>query len=378
MRDRPLSSSSMKTFLQCVLKYYYQYEDKKPRIGRSTPLAFGSAVHEALEEMHKITSETGHAPTAKDYNKVLDVFMNSAVNYGLDDLDAIAEGKTMLISRLNTVNPEDKIIGLELKFELETPNGTPFLGSIDKLLEIDEETVAVIDYKTSRMALTQEEADKDIQLSMYDLAVSMMYPQYKTIVCALDYLRLNEVITHRTPEQRKNFVRLMDAVYQQILNTKKDDVVPSLNGYCGWCDFNNFCPSYQALVTDPDLVLPRVDGMTDEEFVDSFEAYNAAKKILNSRYNVFKGEAYRRLQRQETVKGKTMELYKTQTSRKDYNSAKVFNIVGPEAFRRMASVSKNAVERYIRDNPDEAEELESAATYPFNAPSFKTRKIKDK
>lgn len=378
MRSRPLSASSMKTFLQCVLKYYYQYEDKKPRKGRSVPLAFGSAVHKALEEMHTIVSEKGEKPSEEDYDRVLKVFMQAAVDYGLSDTAAIAEGRNTIISRLDTVNPNDKIIGLELGFELETPAGTPFLGSIDKLVELDEETVAVIDYKTSRMALTQEEADNDIQLSMYDLAVSMMFPQYKTIVCALDYTRLTEVITHRTPEQRAQFVELVDTVYQTILRTEVEDVEPSINDYCGWCDFKNFCPSYSKLVTDPALVLPILDELDEEGLVDAYEEFNAARRVFNSRYGDFKNAIHGRLMENDVIAGKESEIYKIQGGRKDYHSRKIFNIVGPEAYANMSSITKSSLEKYMRDNPEKAEEIERFSTYTYNSPQFKTRKKKDK
>ena len=209
MRERPLSASSVKTYLQCLLKYYYHYEDKKPREGKSGPLAFGIAIHRALEYLHGAVSQTGESPGPKLYDEVLKLFMQEATANGLDDASIYQEGRDMLISRLDGIDPQEKILGLELEFHLKTPAGTPYTGSIDKLIELDEETVVIVDYKTSRMALSQGEADTDIQMSMYDLAVSELFPQYKTIICAFDYLRLSEVVTHRTPEQRQVFVEFL-------------------------------------------------------------------------------------------------------------------------------------------------------------------------
>ena len=143
MRQRPLSASSIKTFLLCALQYYYKYEDKKPRGGRTDPLSFGTAVHEALECLHTRVSESGAPPTTEDYEAVLSTFMHSATSGGLSDLALYQEGKEMLLARLDNIDHTEKIVGLELKFELETPNGTPFLGSIDKLIELDHETAVI-------------------------------------------------------------------------------------------------------------------------------------------------------------------------------------------------------------------------------------------
>jgi RecB family exonuclease len=365
----------MKTFLQCKLKYYYQYEDKKPRVGKSDPLAFGSAVHEALELMQTITSETGKAPTQEDYDRVISEFMKSAVFYGLEDQALYEEGRTILMDRLDRVDPADKIVGLELSFELETPKGTPFLGHIDKLIELDENTVAIVDYKTSRMALTQSEADSDIQLSMYDLAVSMLYPQYTTIVGAFDYLRLGNVISHRTKEQRAAFVDLLDTVYVEILKTGKEEAKPALNNFCGWCDFKRYCPTFQTLVEDPELLLPLASELPDEEFVNAFEKFKEAKRTVTAREREFKAEAYNRLKDNESIKGTTHKVYKTQSARKSYDSIPIHNIVGTKDFVRLASVNANNVSKYIKNNPEKEEEINRVAKFNFTAPTFRSKKL---
>jgi RecB family exonuclease len=375
MRERPISASSLKTFLQCKLKYWFSYEEKKPRVGKSDPLAFGSAVHEALELLHTLVLESGKPPTQEDYDKVIAEFMRSAVSYGLEDQSLYEEGRLMLLNRLDRADPEDKILGLELKFELMTPKGTPFLGSIDKLIELDKDTVAVIDYKTSRMALTQQEADTDVQLSMYDLAVSMMYPQYKTIVGAFDYLRLGQVVSHRTKEQRAIFVDLLDTAYVEILETTREDATPALNQFCGWCDFKNHCPNYTALIEDPELMLPVISELTDDQFVDAFESFKLAKRVINSKDREFKAESYNRLKHNDSIRGNSHKIYKTQSARKSFDSIPVHNIVGTEEFIRMSSVSTNSVSKYLKNNPDKEAEFDKVANFNFTAPTFRSKKI---
>lgn len=377
MRERPLSSSSIKTYLQCVLKYYYRYEDKKPRPGKTPALAFGIAVHAALEHLHKLISESSQPPTPEMYDDVISVFMSHAVSNGLDDMSIYQEGRDLITKRLDNIDPEEKVLGLELQFNLKTPKGTPFTGSIDKLVELDSDTVVIVDYKTSKVALTQEEADVDIQLSMYDLAVSMLFPQYKTIVCALDYLRLGDVITHRTKEQRKCFVDFLDTVYQQISTTGEDDVLPNLNSFCAWCEFKSYCPEYKKIIEDPNLILPPIGELSNDDFVDAWELTSASKRAIEDYQRSLKDHAYSTMRVADTIKGVEKELYKTQVSRVSYDPKAVFNIVGPEAFVKMASVSKAAVDKYLRDNPDKANDVDNTAAFSFAAPAFKTRKIKD-
>jgi len=376
MRSRPLSASSIKTFLQCSLKYYYRYEDKKPRLGKTDPLAFGIAVHEALEFIHQKVSDTGKPPGPQEYNEALSVFMQSATRSGLSDLKLYQEGKDLITKRLDNIDPEEKVIGLELSFELKTPKGTPFLGSIDKLIELDPETVVIIDYKTSRVALSQAEADHDIQLSMYDLAVSMMFPQYKTIICGLDYLRLSEVMTYRTPEQRALFVDFLDAVYEQICAAEEDDVSANINSFCSWCDFKSFCPEYVKVVEDPGLLLPPPGELGDHDFVNTWELLAAAKKTIEGRYRELKAELHERMREKGVVSGDGKELYKVQSSRVTYDPRTVLDVVGVDKFIKMVSVNKMSVDRYLKDNPEKAKEVDKTAQFAFSSPSFRIRKIK--
>lgn len=376
MRERPLSASSIKTFLQCTLKYYFQYEDKKPRVAGGEHLAFGTALHAALEELHKVVSETGQPPTEETYARVVDTFMQSAVQNKMVNQALYSEGKDILLPRIDGIDPNEKVLGLELKFELKTPKGTPFLGSIDKLIELDKNTAVIIDYKSSRMALTQEEADTDVQLSMYDLAVSMLYPQYTNIICALDYLRLGEVITHRTHVEREQFVGFLDKVYAEIISLGKEGVAPILNQFCGWCDFKSYCPAFKAMVEDPDMILPRIDALDDASFVEAWSTFEAAKKIVEARGREFKDQAYTRLSESNSIKGKDTEIFKVQAGRKSYDAKTVFKIVGTDEFVKMASLNQAGLARYLRDHPEEAEIVEETATYSFQSPMFRTRKVK--
>jgi len=304
------------------------------------------------------------------------VFMDSATQCGLAELDTYQEGKNLLMERLDSIDANEKVVGLELKFNLTTPKGTPFLGSIDKLIELDPETIVIVDYKTSRFAMPQAEADSDIQLSMYDLAVSIMYPQYTTIISALDYLRLSEVMTTRTPEQRELFVNFLDSVHEQICSATEDDVSANINIFCAWCDFKGFCPDYRTVVEDPKLLLPPPGELNDRDFVATWDLLASAKKTIDGRQRELKAELYERLKATGIVSGEGRELYKTQSSRMSYDSKTVFEVVGPDKFVGMASVNKSAVDRFLRDNPQHMKAIEDTASFSFMSPSFRVRKSK--
>jgi len=377
MEERPLSASSIKTFLQCLLKYYLRYVEKKPRTGKTDPLAFGTAMHKALEVLHGEVAKTKLPPSPELYNEIIGVFMAEATRQGLTDMNTYQEGRDLLLARLDGIDPEETVLGLELTFNLTTPNGTPYTGMVDKLLALDDDTLVIIDYKTSRTALTQEEADTDIQFSMYDLAASQLFPGYKTIVCVFDYLRLPEVVTHRTIEQRRLFIDFLDAIYASLKALPSEEVKPNINCFCPWCEFKAYCPEYVRLITDPDIKMLPVGELSDADFVEHWEKLSSAKRVVDYFQRELKAEAYERMRDNTAIRGGGQEIYRVQQTRVNYDPKRVYDIVGPHNFVQMTSVGKAAVDRFIRDNPERSTEFSSASSVSFLSPSFRTRKTKE-
>lgn len=380
MKTKPLSASSIKTFIQCALKYYFRYVDKKPRETENPDsLALGTAVHAALEYMYHLVKEKDRAPTPEEYADIYRVFMNSAASQGLSDLSLYQHGKDMLKERIDQVSPSEKVLGLELKFELETPNGTPYMGAIDKIVELDSQTLVVVDYKTSKTALSQDEADVDEQLSMYDLAASKLFPGYKTIILVFDYIKLkDQVITHRTKEQRQLFSEFLDAVYNAISTLKDEDVAPKLNQFCGWCEFKNFCPEYARAVSDPDIKLPRLDSLTEEELVNAWVKLQDIRRAVGVREESMKDELSVRSRNKdvEVLQGDTFELYKQRNPRTSYNTKAVFKIIPDSDLSSIVSINSDALNRYIIDNPQYREAIEKTTSKTQTAAFFKMRKRK--
>jgi len=210
MKRKPVSATYISSFTQCLQKFFFKYHTDKKPVMTGEARAFGIAVHEALEFMYERLSKSGNLPTEEDYNAVYKHFLDSGVQNSLVSQDLYDEGRAMLKARLDSYDPAEKILGLELRFgfdfedsvDVSTPGGTPLIGAIDKIFELDEDTIVVSDYKTSRTALTDAEAAIDPQMSLYDLVIHQLFPQYKNVIIVIDYLRLKPVITHRTEEQR--------------------------------------------------------------------------------------------------------------------------------------------------------------------------------
>ena len=71
--------------------------------------AFGTAVHEGLEFMYQRLTETGTAPTEKDYKDVHQRFIDSGIENQLSDQSLYDEGHQLLKVRLDNYDTAEKV-----------------------------------------------------------------------------------------------------------------------------------------------------------------------------------------------------------------------------------------------------------------------------
>lgn len=389
MKRKAVSATYMSSFTQCLQKFYFKYHTDKSPVMSGEARAFGSAVHEALEEMYTRLSAGTRLPTEEDYEAVYKSFLESALSNQLSDQSLYEEGRVMLKSRLDTYDPQEKIVGLELKFgwpnstpkiDVFTPGGTPLMGAIDKLCELDEDTIVITDYKTSRTALTDSEAAVDGQLSLYDLVISILYPQYKNRILVLDYLRLGPVITHRTNEQREWFSKKLDILYDQIDKLTEDDIKPRLNEFCGWCDFKNHCPAYYKVINDPDLLVKPLETYKDTDFVEEWVRINHTRRMVENYKNELAMHASSLLRDtgNKEIIGEGKTLYKVQSSRVYYDSGTVLDVLPKKDAAKVLSVNKSAVDKYLVDHPEFSDAIAKTAKVSFASSFLKSRTNKKK
>lgn len=387
MKPRAISATYVKTYMTCLQQFYFRYySDKEPFVSGEAR-AFGTAVHKGLEHMYTILQEKGCAPSESDYDEVIKVFYDSGLKEGLSDQALYEEGRDMLKSRLDAYDPTEKTVGLEIlfgfptknpKIPVETENGTPLIGAIDRVFELDPSTLVVLDYKTSRTALTEEEALSDVQLSLYDLAASILWPEYKNIILCLDYLRLSPVITHRTKEQRASFSKFLDTFYQQVSDLKEEDIKPRLNVFCGWCDYRNYCPKYKKAISDPDMLVQPLETYSKEEFVDEWARFNNIKRVVENYRRELSMHASNIVDAtgEKEIAGSKTSLYKVQRSRVFYDPATVLKIIPKKDQAKLMSVNKAALDKYLIDHPEYADAVSDTARVTFSTAFFKEKEKK--
>lgn len=145
-----MSYTTLSKYLRCPVSFYYEYVLKVP-FQKNDAMAFGSAVHDALERMFKqMKQNNGVFPDKEDVIKLFDsgMFRERSAFTDIQFDRRMEQGHTLLSDYYdNYINSFEKNVEIELSIPRYVLNGVPITGKIDKL-EIDGDTCTVVDYKT--------------------------------------------------------------------------------------------------------------------------------------------------------------------------------------------------------------------------------------
>jgi RecB family exonuclease len=372
-----LSATNIKMFVQCLLKYWFQYIKKEKGLEDSIQLRFGSTVHAAMEELGK-RLQAGEPLTAELCEEVAQNVPKHAAENQIGDTELIKEGQQFVRDRLFRHNPNYRVVATEQNFmkrNLTTNTGVPLTGVIDLLLEMAPTTGLVLDYKTSRRADSIAEAKTDVQLSMYDLMISKVYPQYTYVWLVLDFLRSEPVISERSLVERQNFEAWLNQLWIKMGGMKEKDVYPSINEYCPWCKFKHLCTAYEDVLKKDLTVKPIMAIVTPEEFTQEWKLAKALEKIAAGRIDELKNWADSRVANEGVVKfedDKTIVSW-GQSSRKFYDSSKLVGHLPVGDLPRLINFKNAELENYANSRPDLKPVIERAARTTPGAPRLTTR-----
>lgn len=385
-RNIKLSATRIGTFISCKQKYWFNYMDKLPKLSNPS-FKLGIAVHESLELAGKIWKQKEKF-TETDIKKILEKYDEVSVREGMEDMVVHIEGKDLVRKRLKKFLTGSKILDLEIKFgfwgkdggkQINSKLGVPLIGAIDKVEEYDDDTILIIDYKTSKTAPTAPQMRTDVQLSLYDLVARQLYPQYKRVILSLDLLKSDVLYTYRTDKERAEFEEYLKVIYEAMLNLKAEDVKASLNMFCGWCDYKDYCSTYQRACKKSDYTFLPLMQYDDDTLIDEWQNVKAVKKILEGRERELSMVLMGKIKRNaKNLKGPDSEVYVRQNSSTNYDLDTVYDVVPNDDFPSLVNLNKKAIKTYIDLNPAVKERIAETSTTNYTSPFLATRKLKVK
>ena len=178
-RKPTLSPSKITTYLACPVKYRWTYVDERGKwyLRSKSYYSFGSTLHRVLERFHD-AGDAGVTTT----DQVLAAYEESWIDAGFSSADEMAEafgeGKLILerhVEEARSRATTAKVLLLERQLRYDMGEFV-LLGRLDRVDEHEDGTLEIVDYKSGRQDVSEDEVKTDIAMACYQLLVKRKYP----------------------------------------------------------------------------------------------------------------------------------------------------------------------------------------------------------
>jgi len=246
-----LSSSQINLYLQCSLKYRFQYIDQIPRPFKSSGLAFGSVIHSTLAWLHK-EKMNGNGVTldrlyrifnADWYSQKVDTDIRYKENENEMKLTVMA--KEML--GIYFYEPVQKIKGAEVPFTIPfvNPVTEEDLGvNLEGIIDLIEEDETIVEFKTS--AQMMNDIKNHLQLTAYSFAYEMLYQRPPKLLKIIDFVKTKKpkMVVLETTRDQKDYQRFFSLAKQVLSSIKGQIFFPRTSFMCKDCEFERPCKAW--------------------------------------------------------------------------------------------------------------------------------------
>jgi len=258
-----LSPSSIQSYQNCPQRYLFSYVWGL-RGGPAAAMTFGNVMHTTIKQF--IASlRKGLRPPFED---VADIFRREWISAGFEDScqeecyqrDGMEQLRAFHATCLDA--PQD-IFAQEKPFTLELENNVRVTGRLDQVNRAGPGAVEIVDYKTGKPK-TETDARKDVQLSVYALAVREEL-ELEPVRLVYYNLQTNQSVVAQRDEKQ---LRLVRGLIQEIAaDIRAREFDPTPGHLCKSCEFRFLCPThemqrYQRIEPVPDgrLASPKVSA----------------------------------------------------------------------------------------------------------------------
>lgn len=260
-----LSYSSVRTYLECPLRWRYLYLERLPEAPRGY-FSFGKTVHSVLEELLRPylrptarRTEAGTQRTLEDFGaraaapppplrteEMLAIYDRIWIPDGYESTEEEARyrdlGRSLLLRyHRQIVDRPPTPVAIEPHLET-TWEGVPIHGYIDRIDLTDSGGLEVLDYKTSRGLSLQDALTSD-QLALYQVLVERNFPHPVERLALIDLRGGAHLAT--PPRTPGHLAQLRESVGEVADGIRDEEFAPRPGRACARCEFQSRCPEFR-------------------------------------------------------------------------------------------------------------------------------------
>lgn len=244
----PWSPSKADLASRCPLAFKYRYIDKiKPEV-RNTYAKKGTVIHKAQELVLDGKPAKLAFDQAIEEEKELTTSEIEEVKTFIDPVVAFKKR----IDAFTNNNPVKEIRN-ECEWAI-TPDFEPcdffspdvmIRGIVDFALLLEDDHLIIIDHKSGKVKPLSNFAT---QLNIYTVMGKVFYPHVKGIQCAIHFVAKEKIVwaEMRKPQYVESVLKPWIKEYLNDKALGVEGFNARLGWHCGFCDYKETCPSYQA------------------------------------------------------------------------------------------------------------------------------------
>ncbi|MET9336956.1 PD-(D/E)XK nuclease family protein [Nonomuraea sp. NPDC003804] len=248
--------SRLNSWLDCRRRYRFSYLDRPqpPKGPAWAHNSVGASVHNALAAWWRQPYERRTPAMAAI------LLTNGWISEGFRDAEQSTQwrdrARGLVSGYVETLDPADEPVGVERTVATRT-KAIAVSGRIDRLDRRGDELV-VVDYKTGRRPLTEDDARGSLALAIYAIAASRVL-RTPCATVELHHLPTGEVVEWRhTDESLGRHLRRAEEIAEEAgeaderyrAGETEEPFPPNPGPLCSWCDFRRHCPEGRTAAPD--------------------------------------------------------------------------------------------------------------------------------
>jgi hypothetical protein len=350
---RSMSASSAVDYEACPAQFKAKYIDRHGSLSGSAAM-LGTACHEAMrrwvEEGHYQKMQPGMVATAL----MLSIFDEEYVKLFSNPARQV-EGRKLVTDWLKRQDWNGrKVLSTEIKGEIMLPvimggvqTEIPFRFIRDRVDELDDGTIEVVDYKTVSWPMQPEDLLTLPQSRAYAWVTAQEHPG-KRIRVKFDLLRYDSVGCVFDQADIDEAGEYLHRLAQRIVDDPGIEETP--NVWCRSCIRRNHCATLQGIVSN----LGKMNPLTGDpaEAIHEHVRLKAAQGYLKNRMDEVEALLKTAIENSDTGDFENDGLRATlsSTRRRSVDNDELRDVLPPELFNRIANVGLSDLDDLLKSN----------------------------
>jgi putative RecB family exonuclease len=248
-----LSSSQINLYLQCSLKYKFQYIDGIPKPFKPSGLALGSAIHSTLSWFHK-ERMNGNQVSLKRLYKIFEAdWYSQKVDTEIKYKTGEAEIKLIIMAKemlgLYFQQSPKEVKGTEVPFVIpliDPSNGKSLGINLEGFIDLIEKDDTIVEFKTSTQTINPGDIGDYLQLTAYSYAYEILYQKPPKLLKVVNFVKTKKpkMVVLETKRTKADYQRLFYLASQVLKGIKHQIFFPRPSFWCKDCEYEKYCKNW--------------------------------------------------------------------------------------------------------------------------------------